>query len=332
MPARNVSVSLSLAFALCLLSSPPLSAKKMYRWIDEHGNTFISDQVPPDQIEHRREALNEKGKVLDVTEKAKTKEQLALDAQLLALKKAQEKIIEEQKAHDKVLLSTFRSLEDMNAMLDGKMQSLDAQKNVTQRNLKSLQDQLSLQQKQAANHERNGEKIPQKLHEAIKSTEVQIQRTEAEIARHIENKNQVKTAFEADIARFTFLTQASSDKQKADDRTTLNHAANELGLFTCENEAQCAKAWGRAHDFIQRHGTTPINIDTDKLIMGGAPANDNDLSLSISKIVQEGNKPQLFLDISCRQSSLGTELCTSQKVLEIRSAFKPYIEAALAND
>jgi len=332
MSARIVSVSLYLACTLCLLSSPPVFAKKMYRWIDEHGNTFLSDQVPPDQVEHRRESLSEKGKVLDITEKAKTKEQLALDAQLLALKKAQEKIIAEQQAHDKVLLSTFRSLDDMDAMLNGKMQSLDAQRNVTQRNLKSLQDQLALQQKQAASHERNGEKIPQQIQDAINSTEAQIQRTEAEINRHIENKNQVKADFEADMARFTFLTQAHGDQQKANGSTAQSHAANELGLFTCENEAQCAKAWSTAHGFIQRHGTTAINIDTDKLIMDAAPANDTDLSLSISKIDQEGDKQQLFLDIRCRPSSLGTELCASQKVLDIRSAFKPYIEAALASD
>ena len=134
------------------------------------------------------------------------------------------------------------------------------------------------------------------------------------------------------MARFKFLTQASSDKKKADDSITLSHAANELGLYTCENETQCAKAWGTAHDFVQRHGTTPINFDTDKLIMGQAPTSDTDLSLSISKIGQEGNKQQLFLDISCRQSSLGAELCASQKALEIRSAFKPYLESALAND
>lgn len=332
MPDRIVSVSLCVACTLFLLSSPPVFAKKMYRWVDEHGNTFLSDQVPPDQVRHRRESLNENGKIVDITEKAKTKEQLAIEAQLLALKKAQEKIIAEQKAKDKVLLSTFRNLDDMESMLKGKMQSLDAQKNVTQRNLKSLQEQLAIQQKQAAGHERNGEKIPQKLYDAIKSTETQIRRTEAEIARHIENKNQVRTAFEADMARFKFLTQASNDKQKANGSMALSHAANELGLFTCENETQCVKAWGTAHEFIQHHGTTPINIDTDKLIMGQAPTSDTDLSLSISKISQEDNKQQLFLDISCRQSSLGAELCASQKVLEIRSAFKPYLESALAND
>ena len=332
MPARIFSVSLYLVCALCFLSSPPVIAKKMYRWVDDRGNVFFSDQVPPDQVKHRRELLNKKGAIVGVTEKAKTKEQLALDAQLQALKKAQEKIIEQQKAYDKVLLSTFRTLDDMEAMLKGKMQSLDGQKNATQSKLKSLQDQLAIQRKEAATHERNGEKIPQKLRDAINATETQIQQTEAEIDRHIVKKDTLINAFEADMARFKFLTQADSDDQKPGDRKAQNQAANELGLFTCGNEAECVKAWRAAHAFINKHGTTGIYIDNDKLIMGAAPASDSDLRLAVSKIVLEGNKQQLFLDISCWQSTLGTELCASQKVLDIRSAFKPYIESALAND
>jgi hypothetical protein len=333
MSARIIPASLFLACSLCLLSSPAAIAKKMYRWVDEQGNTFISDQVPPDQVKHRRELLNPKGEVLDITEKAKTKEQLALEAQLDALKKAQEKIIAQQKAQDKVLLSTFRSLDDMERMLDGKMQSMDAQKNVTQSNLKSLHDQLAIQQRQAANHERNGEKIPQKLRDAIQSTEAQIQRTEVEIHRHTEKRDQVKTAFEADMARFKFLTQADDNEaHNLKTGTVQKDAANQLGLFVCDNDSQCEKVWPLAHAFINSHGTTPLSIDTDKLIMGAAPENDSDLSLSISKITTpEGNK-QLFLDIRCRNSSLGNELCASQKALDIRSAFKPYIESALAND
>ncbi|MGZ4979785.1 MAG: hypothetical protein ACXV8O_21865, partial [Methylobacter sp.] len=112
------------------------------------------------------------------------------------------------------------------------------------------------------------------------------------------------------------------------DQTAQTKAADEIGLYACETDALCAKAWTAAHDFIKANATTPIDTDTDKLIMGRAPATDSDLSLSVSKIEDENKKPQLFLDIHCRESSLGTELCASQKVRDIRSAFRPFIEAA----
>ncbi|MFZ2404280.1 MAG: hypothetical protein WAW41_04025, partial [Methylobacter sp.] len=245
------------------------------------------------------------------------------------LKKAQEKIIAQQAANDKVLLSTFRNVKDMEASLFATMQSLDAQRNVAQGNLKRVEDQLETQQKKAAELERNGKKVPATLLDEIKQTEAQIQVAYAEINKQIEKKNRTKAEFESNIERFKFLTQDNTDPSKASDKTAQNKVADEIGLYTCETDELCAKAWTSAHEFIKTNATTPIDTDTDKLIMGRTPATDNDLSLAISKIEDENKKQQLFLDIRCRESSLGTELCASQKVRDIRSAFRPYIEAAV---
>ncbi len=327
MQTRTCSVSIFLACFIFLCSSQPVSAKKMYRWVDENGETIFSDQVPPEHSQYRRESLNEKGRVVEVTEQAKTKEQQAMDNRLNALKKAQEKIIAQQAANDKVLLSTFRNVKDMEASLYATMQSLDAQRNVAQGNLKRVENQLETQQKKAAELERNGKKVPQTMLDEIKQTEAQIQIAYAEINKQIEKKNRAKAEFEADIERFKFLTQENTDPSKAADKSAQNKVADEIGLYACETDEICAKAWAGAHEFIKANATTPIDTDTDKLIMGRAPATDNDLSLAVSKI-EDQNKKQLFLDIRCRESSLGTELCASQKVRDIRSAFRPFIEAA----
>lgn len=325
MQIRTFSVGFFLGCFLCL-SSQSVLAKKMYRWVNENGETVFSDQVPPEHAELRRESLNEKGRVVEVTEQAKTKEQQAIDDRLNALKKAQEKIIAQQAANDKVLLSTFRNLKDMEASFYAKMQSMDAQRNVAQANLKRVENQLETQQKKAAELERNGKKIPATLLDEIKQTEAQIQAAYAEINKQIEKKNRAKAEFEADIERYKFLTQENT---KTPDLSAPTKVAAEIGLYACETEELCAKAWISAHDFIKAHATTPIDTDTDKLIMSRAPATDSDLSLSVSKIEDENKKQQLFLDIRCRESSLGTELCASQKVREIRSAFRPYIESTL---
>lgn len=329
MQTRTFSIGFFLICFLCL-SSQPAFAKKMYKWVNENGETVFSDQVPPEHAQLRRESLNEKGRVVGVTEQAKTKEQQAMDERLNALKKAQEKIIAQQTANDKVLLSTFRSVKDMEAALYATMQSLDAQRNVAQGNLKRVEDQLETQQKKAAELERNGKKVSAVLLSEIKQTEAQIQVAYAEINKQIEKKNRVKAEFESNIERFKFLTQENTDPSKVSDKTAQNKVADEIGLYACDTDELCAKAWSGAHEFIKANATTPIDTDTDKLIMGRAPAADIDLSLAVSKIEDENKKIQLFLDIRCRESSLGTELCASQKVREIRAAFRPFIEAAVA--
>jgi hypothetical protein len=228
-----------------------------------------------------------------------------------------------------VLLSTFRNVKDMEASLYAILQSLDAQKNVAQGNLKRVEDQLASQQKKAAELERNGKKIPKNLLDEIKQTEAQVQIAYAEINKQIEKKNRAKAEFEADIERFKFLTQENTDSTKAADQTAQAKIADEIGLYACETEELCTKAWASAHDFIKANATTPIDTDTDKLIMGRAPAADSDLSMSVSKLEDDNKKQQLFLDIRCRESSLGTELCASQKVRDIRAAFRPFIEGAV---
>ncbi len=329
MQTRPFSISLVLICCLALGHSQPAFAKKMYKWVNEKGETIFSDQVPPEQAQHRREALNEKGRVVEITEQARTKEQQAMDNRLEALRKEQEKIIEQQKANDKVLLSTFRNIDDMQASLYATMQSLDSQRNVAQGNLKRVELQLETQQKQAGTLERNGKKVPQTLLDEIKKTEAQIQLAYGEINKHIEKKNRVKAEFEADIERFKFLTQSPEDTAQGAEQATEHKVADELGLYHCATEALCIQALGSVREFIKRHATTPIDTDTDKLLLGRAPANDSDLSLSVSRIEDENKKQQLFLDIRCRESSLGAELCASQKVRDIKAAFRPFIESAV---
>jgi hypothetical protein len=44
--------------------------------VDDYGNIFFPDLVPPEQSQYRLDSLSKTGKVIEATEKAKTKEQL----------------------------------------------------------------------------------------------------------------------------------------------------------------------------------------------------------------------------------------------------------------
>ncbi|MDD5577697.1 MAG: DUF4124 domain-containing protein [Methylobacter sp.] len=329
MPARINFATVFLACLVCFLSSQNGFAKKMYRWIDEQGNTFFSDQVPPEHSQYRRDSLSKTGRVLEVTEKAKTKEQLELEKRLAKLRSDQEKIIANQKIHDKALLSTFHSKEDLLATIKVKLQALDTQKKVMESNLDRLINQLEEQQKKAANLERNAQKVPEKLLANIQSTQDQIQEARNAISIRIDKQNLIKEEYNADIERFLFLTQSRTEPQPQAKIASIKEA-NKLGLFYCENDRQCNKAWEIARIFVNANSTTMPDIYNDKLIMNRPPAKDTDLSLSLSKIAVDENDYQLFLDIRCRDSSQGNELCASQKVIDIRSAFRPYINDALS--
>jgi hypothetical protein len=312
----------------CILGSQRVLARNMYRWTDDDGKTKFSDQVAPEDNQYRRDLLSKDVRVIKVTEKARTKEEIIQDRRLAELRREQEKLIANQKIHDKALLSTFHSQEDLMTALNTKLKTLDTEKKVIEGNLEQLKSLLTWQQKQAALLERNGKKVPPKSLADMQSTQEQIKKTEQAILANIDKKQQISTEYKADIDRFLYLTETKTDTPTNKIASIIE--ANKLGLFYCNNDHQCNKAWDIGHKFVTFYSTTAPDIYNDRLIMNRPPATDYDLSLSLSKIALNEADYQLFLDIRCRNSSQGRELCASQKVSDLRSSFRPYINSALA--
>jgi len=329
MQFRIVPAIMVLSCCFGLFVSQAVLAKKMYRWIDDQGNTFFADQVQPKDTKYRRDSLSKSGRVVDVTERAKTKEERELEKRLTRLRQDEEKIIARQKMYDNALLNTYHSKADLLMAIKSKMDAFETQNQVIEGNLIRLQLSLDAQQKEAAALERNAQKVPHKLLEDIKSTRKQIQEVQAAINEQREKQERIKKEDEADIARFLFLTQSKNQNRNEAKIPSLKEA-NELGLFYCENDHQCNKAWEIARTFVEYYSTTPPDVYNDKLIMNRPPATDTDISLSLSKIPLTEDDSQLFLDIRCRESSLGKELCEGQKVKDIRATFSPYVNDALS--
>ncbi len=308
-------------------------AEKLIKIVDDKGKTHFSDTVPPEHSQYQQDILSKSGRVKEIRAREKTKSERALDNLLVALKTAQEKVIAQQTFHDKALRITYSKLEDLENTFKAKLQEMETEQKLVISNLKRLDNQLETLHRQAATYERNGEKIPGILLDQIKATEKDSQETYVKISKHIEQKNKITEDFNADIARYKLLTK-NAEQRRIEKNKEETVAANQLGVYTCKSNRECEKAWNIAGEFITKHSTssnsTEPEIDSGKLIMGRTPDTDNDLSLAISKVDLGDNKQKLFLDIRCRDSSIGNELCASKKVQDIRVAFRQYLETALS--
>lgn len=302
---------------------------KTYRLMDDQGNVKFSDQIHPEDNKYRHDVLSKDARILKVIEKAKNKEQMAQDRRLAQLRKEQDKLIANQRIHDKALLSTYQSKDDLITALNSKLKTLETERKVTENNVAELTTLLAWQQKQAALLERNGEKVPQKSLTEMQDTQDQIKKSQHTILANADKKQQIETEYRADIDRFLYLTETTTDETPSNKIASIIEA-NKLGLFYCNNDHQCNKAWDIGHNFVTFYSTTKPDIYNDKLIMNRPPATDYDLSLSLSKIALNEADYQLFLDIRCRDSSQGRELCASQRVSMLRSSFRPYINNALS--
>jgi len=313
-----------------IIAVPSLVAAKMYRWVDSNGNIYYSDKVPPQQSKLERKVLNKRGRVIGTVDAAKTDEQFALEKRLELLRQEQEKIIAKQKFNDKVLLSTFRNIDDLRLTLDGKLNSVNAHKRMQESALERLNDNLASARSRAAQEERKGKRVPVAILKLISDTEGEINATYGQIAKIVGQYKEIQRKFDKDIERFIFLTQGSrTDTQTLIDETAETQAANVLGLFNCFDRKICDHAWEIARQFVILHSTTKINFNTETLIMGSDPQVGSDLSLSVSKSKRANDKISIFLDIRCHNSTLGTELCESERVNRIRQSFMPYIESKL---
>ncbi|MDD5124241.1 hypothetical protein, partial [Methylovulum sp.] len=294
-----VSILQTLIVLICLLSSEMACAKRLYRLEDQYGNTVFSDQVPPEQSQNRRELLSPRATVLEITERAKTKDQIEIDARFAELRKEEEKLIAKQKVNDHALLNTFHSEEEIQAAMAAKMQEFDNQRRVLEGTLKNMAHQLNNQQKAAAAMERNAQQVTSKLLEDIKSTQQQMEQINKAINANIDKQSIVRNEYTANIDRYLFLTQSLNKRRPTKNTIPSIQLANALGLFHCDNDHQCNKAWEIARQFVNRNSTTVPDVYNEKLIMNRPPAVDTDISLTLSRIAITENDYQLFLDIHC---------------------------------
>ncbi|MEI6708668.1 MAG: DUF4124 domain-containing protein [Methylococcales bacterium] len=328
MKPHNFHLTFFLSCSLLLVSQPSSSAK-LYKWVDGSGKTSFSDQISPEEAKYRRETLSKKGRVVDITEQEKTKEEKERDNRLSMLREKQEKIIANQKAHDDSLLRSYHSKEEMIAELKTKIAIIEGQKKLIESAIVQQLERLDVKQKSAATFERNAQPVPANLIQEIKNIQIEIEKTKSAVNDNLAQQKRVSDEYDNNIKRFLVLTQPDDAAPK--NIVASIEEANALGLFRCENDTECKKAWAIARTFVDTHSTTPADINTDNLVMHEQPSKDTDISLSISKIASKDDEDQLFLDIHCRESSLGKELCSSPKVQELRTSFRPYVNERLIN-
>ncbi|MEY4768773.1 MAG: hypothetical protein RL637_1412 [Pseudomonadota bacterium] len=313
-----------LIFSSFFLASLTITAeaKTMYRWVDEQGRVSFSDQVPPTQAQHQRETLDKNAQVISVTEKAKTKEQIEMDKRLTLLRRQQEQIIAKQNAEDKALLSSFIKLEDMDANHQNKLKAFAAQEQDKQKQIKKIETDIANLQTEAAGYEKKGQKAPADLLRRIESNQKDIEKIKIAILGINQDRNQFQNKYIVDRQRFIHLSQIRRIAPVNEDHEKpIEPATDQLGLFNCSGNEQCNKAWQIARDFVKTHSTTAITIDTDKIVTTAAPGLATDLSLSISKIIVEENKLQIFLDIRCTDIDIQSQLCSNTKAGNLRAEF-----------
>jgi len=189
-----------------LLMGSEVLAERIFKWVDEEGNTQYGDRVPPQYSNQERSVINDQGRTVKIYEAAKTPEEKATAEHLAREKADQKKLADQQVVRDHSLLSTYSSEEDMLQARDGKVASVDTLIQLTDSRLDSMEKHLHELTDDAAEFERSGKRLPEGLVNQMKNTREQIKQNQEFIKVKRREKDEIAKKFDVDIKRYRELT------------------------------------------------------------------------------------------------------------------------------
>lgn len=189
------SVAVRMMLLLGVVYPALASAAELYRYVDERGVVVLDRHgVPPQHISRGYQVLNEQGRVIRVVPPAPSAEEFAR----LQAQKARD-------ASDAQLLRLYASVEDVERAETRKLAELGSVIGLARGNLQSIRNQRSSLQKQAANHERAGRKVPNNLLAQIKNLEKEEQSLLRDLTRFEKARADAEVSFANDRQRVAEL-------------------------------------------------------------------------------------------------------------------------------
>ena len=190
-----------------LLSTASVAAEKqIYKWVDEDGNVFYDDSVPPEYAERPKEILNDQGVAVDNVEGKKTAEQL--EAERIENERRVE--AERQRRADLALLATYLSVDEIEMHRDRRVELFQAQSRVTELYLRNLERRLESLRNEARkyrpyNEDPDAPMIDDSLADDLRDTKETIARHERNLQKYRLDERDIIERFDNDIARFKRL-------------------------------------------------------------------------------------------------------------------------------
>jgi len=201
MDKRPLPCPSALILATALLAAPAAQAQ-MYRYTDEHGQIVIGNTIPQEATRRGYDILSNSGRVIETIPPAPTAEEIAARE---AEKKRQQELERQRKA-DELLLKRFSSPDQAVRAMHRKIRELEGLISLKRGNISVITSQLDTEQSRAANLERAGKPVPERVLTKIQRLESQIRDIEREIASQQQEIEAVRSRFLADIKRLEKIT------------------------------------------------------------------------------------------------------------------------------
>jgi len=195
-----------LLLLMALLTASSAFGERMYKWVDENGQVHYSNQLPPEATQRKREVINDQGRTVKVYRAPLTPEEKVEEKRLAELEARKKELAEKRANHDRSLLATYSSKEDMYPVRDAKISAIESLIKVTNSRISSMQGRLLELTGEAAGYERSGKKLPASLLSRISNLRKQIERNKDFVVDKKREIEDIRLQFESDVRRYIELT------------------------------------------------------------------------------------------------------------------------------
>ncbi len=195
---------LLLSSALPVLAAPAaVTGDEVYRCRDARGQSHFGQNIPPACMDLDVEVLDKSGRIVRTIPGRRSMEQVAAQ-------KAAEEAGKAAAQRDRTLLATYLSVADIERLRDQRVELLEQQSRVTEQYIANLREREArlmseVQRFRPYSEAPTAPPMPDHMAEDIVNTVNGLQVYEQELAKNTTERDQLRSAFNADIARFKEL-------------------------------------------------------------------------------------------------------------------------------
>ncbi len=210
---------------LLMLCSLPAQAK-LYKWVDDDGQTHFGDKVPNQYLSKEHQELNHQGATVNTWPPAETEEQRLEKLKSERVRKEEEKQAQLKAKRDRVLLDTYTTERDLVAAKTARLDAVGSQLQLSESLIADTERKLEATEKQITSIKASGNKVPKNISDKMVREEKQLV-THRKIAQgHLDRRQKINTQFDGYLERFREL---KAEKKRIKDEREARRR-KELGL------------------------------------------------------------------------------------------------------
>ncbi|MCG2635292.1 MAG: DUF4124 domain-containing protein [Gammaproteobacteria bacterium] len=193
-----------LLLLFCFVGSS--AAGQLYRYRDDNGKLVVNSILPPAAAQKGYDILSDSSmRMIKRVPARLTEEQIVERDRQIALEQEQARLRKLQGDKDNTLLATYTTVDDLEMVREGKIETVRASMAVSELSLVNAQERLSEQIGRAAEYERDGRSVPPIVSQKIESIRANIKKHQANLEDGEQQIAEIRAASAQDIARFKML-------------------------------------------------------------------------------------------------------------------------------